>query len=144
MLRLASFRTLQYRAYFSIFVTTRATMKTKLFLLLLLSMFLKHQANAQLYFNRTDTVDVQLINGTPLKNAWAGGLNFLQVSDIDLNYDGVMDLFLLLSIVARQIQLIIPTITVTCQSFPNYKAGQFYAITIVMVRWIFLRTQILE
>ena len=68
-------------------------MKTKLFLLLLLTMFLKHQANAQLYFNRTDTVDVQLINGTPLKNAWAGGLNFLQVSDIDLNYDGVMDLF---------------------------------------------------
>jgi len=50
-------------------------------------------ANAQLYFNRTDTVIVQLANGTPLKNPWAGGLNFLQVSDIDLNYDGIMDLF---------------------------------------------------
>ena len=50
-------------------------------------------ANAQLYFNRTDTVIVQLANGIPLKNPWAGGLNFLQVSDIDLNYDGIMDLF---------------------------------------------------
>lgn len=50
-------------------------------------------ANAQLYFNRTDTVIVQLANGIPLKNPWAGGLNFLQVSDIDLNYDGIIDLF---------------------------------------------------
>jgi hypothetical protein len=50
-------------------------------------------ANAQLYFNRTDTVIVQTANGTILKNPWAGGLNFLQVSDIDLNYDGIMDLF---------------------------------------------------
>ena len=52
-----------------------------------------HSANAQLYFNRTDTVIVQTANGTILKNPWAGGLNFLQVSDIDLNYDGIMDLF---------------------------------------------------
>ena len=48
---------------------------------------------AQLYFNRTDTVVVQIANGNILKNPWAGGLNFLQVSDIDLNYDGIMDLF---------------------------------------------------
>jgi hypothetical protein len=93
MLRLASFSTLQYRAYFSIFVTTSAIMKIKFSFMLLLAMLLQYKANAQLFFNRTDTVIVQLINGTPLKNAWAGGLNFLQVSDIDLNYDGVMDLF---------------------------------------------------
>ncbi len=58
------------------------------------SLFLVYlSANAQLYFNRTDTVIVQTANGTILKNPWAGGLNFLQVSDIDLNYDGIMDLF---------------------------------------------------
>ena len=57
--------------------------------LLLISLSTK----AQLYFNRTDTVVVQTANGTILKNPWAGGLNFLQVSDIDLNYDGIMDLF---------------------------------------------------
>jgi hypothetical protein len=58
------------------------------------SLFLVYlSVNAQLYFNRTDTVIVQTANGTILKNPWAGGLNFLQVSDIDLNYDGIMDLF---------------------------------------------------
>ncbi len=67
-------------------------MKTKLTLILsLLISFLS--AKAQLYFSRTDTVLVQTISGTTLANPWAGGLNFLQVSDIDLNYDGIMDLF---------------------------------------------------
>jgi hypothetical protein len=64
----------------------RFILSTTLFLVYL-------SANAQLYFNRTDTVIVQTANGTILKNPWAGGLNFLQVSDIDLNYDGIMDLF---------------------------------------------------
>lgn len=58
-------------------------------LLLLLSL----NAQAQLYFNRADSLNVFLANGIQLKNPWAGGLNFLQVSDIDLNYDGIMDLF---------------------------------------------------
>jgi hypothetical protein len=62
--------------------------------ILITTLFLVYlSANAQLYFNRTDTVIVQTANGTILKNPWAGGLNFLQVSDIDLNYDGIMDLF---------------------------------------------------
>lgn len=51
------------------------------------------QVKAQLYFNYVDSIKVQLVNGVLLKNPWAGGLNFLQVSDIDLNYDGIMDLF---------------------------------------------------
>lgn len=56
-------------------------------------LILSNHVQAQLYFNRTDTIVVQLVNGVHLKNPWAGGLNFLQVSDIDLNYDGIMDLF---------------------------------------------------
>jgi hypothetical protein len=68
-------------------------MKIKHFVITAL-LFLWHiNLQAQAYFNRVDTVKVQLANGTLLKNPWAGGLNFLQVSDIDLNYDGIMDLF---------------------------------------------------
>lgn len=68
-------------------------MKLK-YLILSAAFFILHfQANAQLYFNRVDSIQVQLANGTLLKNPWAGGLNFLQVSDIDLNFDGIMDLF---------------------------------------------------
>lgn len=33
-------------------------------------------------------------NGAPLRMPWAGGLNFVQISDIDLNGDGLKDLFL--------------------------------------------------
>jgi len=33
-------------------------------------------------------------NGANLDLAWAGGLNFVQVSDVDLNGDGLKDLFL--------------------------------------------------
>jgi len=35
-----------------------------------------------------------LRNGQPLDMAWAGGINFSQISDIDLNGDGLKDLFL--------------------------------------------------
>lgn len=35
-----------------------------------------------------------LHDGQPLDMAWAGGINFVQVSDIDLNGDGLNDLFL--------------------------------------------------
>lgn len=33
-------------------------------------------------------------NGAPLAMPWAGGINFVQISDIDLNGDGLKDLFL--------------------------------------------------
>lgn len=45
-----------------------------------------------LYFCRADTVKVKL--GTSyLSNPWAGGLNNPQFSEIDLNFDGIKDLF---------------------------------------------------
>ncbi|HTF05057.1 MAG TPA: FG-GAP-like repeat-containing protein [Bacteroidia bacterium] len=43
-------------------------------------------------FVRTDTVPVYA-GVQPLSMAWAGGLNFLQYSQIDLNQDGIKDLF---------------------------------------------------
>ncbi|HRG57798.1 MAG TPA: T9SS type A sorting domain-containing protein [Bacteroidia bacterium] len=68
-------------------------MKLYSFIIIAFILTLSSKSQAQLYFNRTDTIKVQLANGTIMKNPWAGGLNFLQVSDIDLNYDGIMDLF---------------------------------------------------
>ena len=43
-------------------------------------------------FARTDTVPV-LVASQPLSMAWAGGMNFLQYSQIDLDQDGTKDLF---------------------------------------------------
>ena len=68
-------------------------MKYKYFTLIILCSFFSLQSKAQFYFNRADSVKVFLSNGNELKSPWAGGLNFLQVSDIDLNFDGIMDLF---------------------------------------------------
>jgi hypothetical protein len=68
-------------------------MKHPFILFALFFSFQNQVSKAQLFFNRTDTIIVQLATGSHLKNPWAGGLNFLQVSDIDLNYDGIMDLF---------------------------------------------------
>ncbi|MDR3046614.1 MAG: T9SS type A sorting domain-containing protein, partial [Bacteroidales bacterium] len=43
-------------------------------------------------FVRSNTPTV-IVDGHPLSNAWAGGLNSVKFSEIDLNLDGVKDLF---------------------------------------------------
>lgn len=43
------------------------------------------------YFFR-DTISV-IVNSQPLKNPWAGGHNYIQISATDLNFDGIKDLF---------------------------------------------------
>lgn len=48
---------------------------------------------SQVYFNRHDTITVINSNGDTLKNPWSGGFNSVQFSQIDLNLDGVLDLF---------------------------------------------------
>lgn len=50
-------------------------------------------ADAQPYFLRNDNIQVK-INGNFITFPWAGGLNFIQASNIDLNGDGAKDLFL--------------------------------------------------
>lgn len=47
---------------------------------------------AQPYFQWYDSIQVK-ISGNYIANPWAGGLNFVQVSDIDMNMDGIKDLF---------------------------------------------------
>lgn len=48
---------------------------------------------AQPFFQWNDSIKVQ-IGATDIANPWAGGLNFIQASTIDLNGDGIKDLFL--------------------------------------------------
>lgn len=50
-------------------------------------------SKAQPYFYRHSNYQVE-INGNDISMPWAGGLNFVQASNIDLNFDGVNDLFL--------------------------------------------------
>ena len=60
---------------------------TTLFVLSLMNAF------AQLSFNRNDSIIVLNDNGDTLKNPWAGGFNSVQFSEIDLNLDGIKDIF---------------------------------------------------
>lgn len=60
--------------------------------LLVISVLAITQASAQPFFNRYDSIPVTA-NGNNLKYAWAGGLNSCQLSTIDLNMDGIEDLF---------------------------------------------------
>lgn len=53
-----------------------------------------HFASAQtIQFNLTDTVKV-IVNNDTLNSAWAGGINTPLFSEIDLNGDGIHDLFM--------------------------------------------------
>lgn len=59
---------------------------------LLLSACQLLQAQTMLGFSRVDTVPVYQ-NSNRLIYPWAGGMNFVQFSDIDLDQDGIPDLF---------------------------------------------------
>lgn len=43
-------------------------------------------------YTRVDTIPVK-VGGNFLQNAWTGGHNYIQLSDIDINFDGKKDLF---------------------------------------------------
>ena len=66
----------------------------KYFVLILLFFFTSIDLNAQFKFIYNDSIEVKK-NGTPLKLPWAGGLNNAQFSDIDFDFDGDLDLFVL-------------------------------------------------
>lgn len=61
-------------------------------LLISFFIFASLAAQAQIQFVRNDSVPV-LINTQSLLFPWAGGINYAQFSDIDLDQDGIMDLF---------------------------------------------------
>lgn len=60
---------------------------------LLFFLSLSSQLSFSQYYIRTDTIPVKE-NGNWLKMPWVGGHNYVQPSDIDLNFDGIKDLFI--------------------------------------------------
>lgn len=64
----------------------------KLYLIILMACV--WQVNAQTKFIRNDSIVVKNPLGIPLQNPWAGGLNSVQFSEIDLNFDGYKDLYI--------------------------------------------------
>src|SRR6266566_1220793 len=64
----------------------------KIFLQIFLFTISLTHAQTQIQFLRYDSVPVT-VNSQQLLYPWAGGINFAQFSDIDLNQDGIMDLF---------------------------------------------------
>jgi hypothetical protein len=54
--------------------------------------FFSFAANSQFGFQRIDTIDVYE-SSVLQKYAWAGGMDYCQFSNIDLNFDGTQDLF---------------------------------------------------
>jgi subtilisin-like proprotein convertase family protein len=67
-------------------------MKKIHFFQLIACLFIAAGIQAQPFFQRYDSIDVK-INSNYIMNPWAGGLNFAQNSAIDLNQDGIKDLF---------------------------------------------------
>jgi hypothetical protein len=61
------------------------------YFLLILITFFTFSSYTQFQFNFNDSLRV-LKNGVELKLPWAGGLNYAQVSDLDVDFDGDLDL----------------------------------------------------
>ncbi len=69
-----------------------AMIRPVLFILLLISTAKSVVAQTNLSFEFDPSIPVW-IGSDSLEHPWAGGLNFVQFSDIDVDYDGDMDLF---------------------------------------------------
>ena len=69
-------------------------MKPAKHILLLTSLFFAINSSiAQPFLEWHDSIQVK-IGAATLANPWAGGLNFIQASNIDMNMDGIKDLFM--------------------------------------------------
>jgi hypothetical protein len=63
------------------------------YFLVLITIFATIYLKAQNSFNRNNQFQVLNFEGDTLLNPWAGGFNSVQFSEIDLNLDGIKDLF---------------------------------------------------
>ncbi|MBT5932968.1 MAG: hypothetical protein HOH34_06460, partial [Flavobacteriales bacterium] len=66
-------------------------MKTLVIFPSFLFIILSQSILSQFAFNYVDSIPV-IKSGSQLDMPWAGGLNYAQLSDIDYDYDGDMDL----------------------------------------------------
>ncbi len=67
-------------------------LKKQIILLSVFVWFCSFCSSGQFDFNFQDSIIV-MKSGSPLKMPWSGGLNYVQISDIDIDFDGDMDLF---------------------------------------------------
>ncbi len=65
----------------------------KIVITIIAFLIISFSVSAQPLFNKWDTVPV-IISGDTIAYPWAGGVNNPQFSDIDMNGDGIMDLFI--------------------------------------------------
>ena len=63
-----------------------------IYLVVLFTFFSFNRLNSQFQFSYNDSISVSKF-GAALAFPWAGGLNYVQVSDLDIDYDGDKDLF---------------------------------------------------
>jgi len=68
-------------------------LKIKIITALTLLILINNNGFSQVNFSRNDSILILNTLGDTLKNPWAGGFNSVQFSEIDLNIDGKMDLF---------------------------------------------------
>jgi len=85
--------TMIYRIKFSIEMLYLYPMNKTSSCLILIFIMLNQFISAQARFDRVDSIPVRE-GSTSLLNPWAGGINFPMVSEIDLNGDGIHDLFI--------------------------------------------------
>ena len=69
-------------------------MKLKIkYIILIFYLFFCNKNISQVNFNQSNSINV-IENNSILENAWAGGLNFCQFSEVDLNLDGKKDILI--------------------------------------------------
>ncbi|OUV54885.1 MAG: hypothetical protein CBC73_03705, partial [Flavobacteriales bacterium TMED113] len=69
-------------------------MKLKIkYIILIFYLFFWNKNISQVNFNQSNSINV-IENNSILENAWAGGLNFCQFSEVDLNLDGKKDILI--------------------------------------------------
>jgi hypothetical protein len=92
--------------------------------------------NAQISFFRNDNVVVLDSNGDTLANPWAGGFNYMHISEIDLNLDGINDLFAF----DKQDNRIVPFINSGILNQVSYQHAPEYIQNFPELRdWVLLR-----
>ena len=103
---------------------------------LLLFLIVSISLSAQINFFRNDNVVVLDVNGDTLENPWAGGFNYMHISKIDLDLDGIEDLFAF----DKQDNRIVPFVNNGIPNQVSFKHAPEYVQNFPKMRdWVLLR-----